>query len=118
MCERYQLSDRAGAAIATSTLQDMGMITENDKSLIIDPSKLRRERERCREEIRQKESFNFKFVTGLYFDGRKDATQTMKEGPNGKMYRSIELEEHYVLVGEPGTYYLTHLSPAMAKVVH
>ena len=115
MCERYQLSDRAGAAIATSTLQDMGMITENDKLLIIDPSKLRRERERCREEIRQKESFNFKFVTGLYFDGRKDATQTMKEGPNGKMYRSIELEEHYVLVGEPGTYYLTHLSPADGK---
>ena len=23
----------------------------------------------------------------------------------------MQLEEHYTLVGEPGTYYLTHLSP-------
>ena len=43
MCERYQLSDRAGAAIATSTLQDMEIVTNKDKSLVIDPSKLRRE---------------------------------------------------------------------------
>ena len=41
---------------------------------IIDPSKLKRERERCREEIRQEEASNFKFVFGLYFDGRKYAT--------------------------------------------
>ena len=115
MCERYQISDRAGAAIATSTLQDMGIVTNEDKSLVIDPSKLRRERERCRKEICQEEVSNFKYVSGLYFDGRKDATQVMLEGPNGKMYRSTQLEEHYVLIGEPGTYYLTHLSPTDGK---
>ena len=114
MCERYQLSDRAGAAIATSTLQHMGIVTNEDKSLVIDPSKLRRERQRCRKEICQEVS-NFKYVSGLYFDGRKDATQVMLKGPNGKMYRSTQLEEHYVLIGEPGTYYLTHLSPTDGK---
>ena len=103
MCERYQLSDRAGAAIATSTLQDMEIVTNEDKSLVIDPSKLRRERERCRKEICQEEISNFKYVSGLYFDGRKDATKVMLQGPNGKMYRSTKLEEHYVLIGEPGT---------------
>ena len=46
----------------------------------------------------------------MYFYGRKDATQIIKEVPNGKMCRSTQFEEHYVLVGEPGTYYLTHLS--------
>ena len=112
MCERYQLLDRAGAAIATSTLQDMGIVTNEDKSLVIDPSKLRRERERCRKEICQEEVFNFKYVFGLYFDDRKDETL---EGPNRKMYRSTQLEEHYVLIGEPGTYYLTHLSPTDGK---
>ena len=86
MCERYQLSDRVGAAIATSTLQYMEIVTNEDKSLVIDPSKLRRERERCRKEICQEEVSNFKYVSGLYFDGRKDATQVMLEGPNGKMY--------------------------------
>ena len=75
MCERYQLPDRAGAAIATSTLQDMRIVANEDKSLVIDPSKLRRER--WRKEICQEEVSNFKYVSGLYFDGRKDATQVM-----------------------------------------
>ena len=77
MCERYQLSDRDRTAIAISTLQGMGMVTDEDKSLVIEPIKLRRERERCKEEICQEEVFDFKFVIGLYFDGRKDATQVI-----------------------------------------
>ena len=44
VCERYQLSNRARAAIATSTPQDMEMVTEKDKSFVIDPNKLRRGR--------------------------------------------------------------------------
>ena len=44
MCERYQLSDRARAAIATSTLQDMEIVNGEDKSLVIDPSKLKRKK--------------------------------------------------------------------------
>ena len=37
------------------------------------------------------------------------------QAPNGKLYQSVQLEEHYTVVGEPGNYYLTHLSP---KEVH
>ena len=51
----------------------------------------------------------------MYFERRKDATQVIV-GLNGKMCRSTQLEEHYVLVGKPGTYYLTHLSPIDGKV--
>ena len=89
----------------------MGMVTDKDESLVINPSKLRREKETCREKICQEEVCNFKFVTGLHFDGSKDATQVIVEGRNGKMCRSTQLEEHYVLVGKTGIYYLTHLSP-------
>ena len=49
----------------------MEIVTDKDKSFVIDPSKLRGERERCREEIRQEEVSNFKFVTGLYFERQK-----------------------------------------------
>ena len=35
---------------------DVGLVTEDDKTRIIDRSKLRRERERCRNEIRSEES--------------------------------------------------------------
>ena len=50
----------------------------------------------------------------MYFD-RKDATQVIVEGPNGKMYRSTKLKEHYVVVGEPGTYYSHTYPQLMAK---
>ena len=88
--------------------------TDKDKSLVINPSKLRSERERFRKEIHQEVS-NFKFFTGLYFDSRKDATQVIVEESNAKMCRSTQLEEHYVLLGEPGTYYLTYLSSIDGK---
>ena len=51
----------------------------------------------------------------MYFDGRKDATQVIVVGPNEKMCRSTQLEEHYVLVGESGTCYLRRLSPIDSK---
>ena len=115
MSERFQVSDRAAAAIANSVMQDLGLITDNDKSYVIDRSKLRRERERCRTEIREKEQENFKLVNAIYFDGRKDATQITIQGPNDKYYRSVQLEDHYTLIGEPGEYYLTHFSTEDSK---
>ena len=75
MSERYQISDRAAAAIANSVMQDLDLITDNDMTYVTDRSKLRRERERCRAEIRKNEQENFKLVNTIYFDGRKDATQ-------------------------------------------
>ncbi|KAI6657810.1 hypothetical protein LOD99_552 [Oopsacas minuta] len=41
MCDRYQISDRAGAAIANAVLQDYGIITQEEDSQIIDRNKLR-----------------------------------------------------------------------------
>ena len=68
-CERYNLSDHAGAAVATCALQDIGMIDQENNTFVIDRSKLQRERERCRKEIQEKEMENFKLVNGLYYDG-------------------------------------------------
>ena len=115
ICERYQLSDRAAAAVANSVLVDVGLVTEDDKTRIIDRSKLRRERERCRNEIRSEEQQNFGLVNAVYLDGRKDATQIVAQGPNEKHYRSVQLKEHYTVVGEPGSYYLIHFSPEDGK---
>ena len=111
MCERYQVSDRAAAAaVANSVLVGVGMVTDDDKTCVIDRNKLRRERERCRQKIQNEEQKNFRFVNAIYFDGCKDATQIVVQGPNDTHYRSIELEEQCTIVGEPGSYYLTHFS--------
>lgn len=42
--DRYGVSDRATAAIASSILQDIGLITESDTSHVVDKSKVRREK--------------------------------------------------------------------------
>ena len=115
MSERFQISNRAAAAIANSVMQDLGLITDNDKTYVIDRSKLQRERQRCHAEIRKKEQENFKLVNTIYFNGRKDATQVTMQGSNDKFYRSVQLEDHYTMVGQPGEYYLSHFSTEDGK---
>jgi len=51
VCDRYDVSNTVGAAIATATLVDFGIITNDDKTAAIDRSKLWRERERFRKTL-------------------------------------------------------------------
>ena len=37
------------------------------------------------------------------------------QGLNDKHYKSVQLQEHYPVVGEPGSYYLTHYSSKDGK---
>ena len=109
-CERFGISDRAGAAIATATLKAFGIATDANKTNVIDRSKLRRERQKYREEIQKDEELQFGAVDGIYIDGRKDATIiSVKQGYS--YHRKTIIEEHYVLVGEPYEFYSTHVTP-------
>jgi len=110
ICDRYQVSDRAGAAIATSVLKDHGIVSSKDSTFVVDKNKLRRERERQRKVIQKEEQQTIHLINGFYIDGRKDATLMTKE-INGRYHRHVELEEHYVIVGEPGEFYLSHVAP-------
>ena len=78
VCQRvwYEVSDRAGAAIALATLKAFGIVTEEDKRYVVEKSKLQRERQKYKE-IRNKEQELFKLVDFIFVDGRKDATRTM-----------------------------------------
>jgi hypothetical protein len=53
-------------------------------------------------------------VTSIYFDGRKDETLT-KYKQGDWWYSQITKEEHYVLVSEPGSTYIGHVSPKSSK---
>ena len=44
MLKRYQLSNIAAAAVANSVLVDVDMVTDNDKTCVIDRSKLQRKK--------------------------------------------------------------------------
>ena len=95
-CERFDISDRAGAAIATATHKAFDIVTDTNKTNIIDRSKLRRERQKYREEIQKDKELQFGAVDGIYIVGRKDATIiSVKQG--NSYYRKTIIEEHYVL---------------------
>ena len=112
VCDRYGVSNCANAAIASATLFDYAIITKVDKSQIIGPQKLGDERRRCREERQEAELANLKEFTSLYFDGKKTMTRVfVKNNKTGRWNPTIKVDDHYVVLTEPGNDYLTHVAP-------
>ena len=121
--DRYGVSNRAAAALCTATLVDYGIINPNDETNVIDKQKVWRARQELRRELRERHTEDMEQITGLFFDGKKDMT-LMKEKVGDKWYSTQKWEDHYVLVGEPGTFYLQHLTlqqgtgAAIAEALH
>ena len=77
---------------------------------------MRRERQKYRNIISEEEAIFYKFIDGIYIDGRKDTTLlTEHDAQTSKYYHKTELQEHIVVVGEPGACYLTHVSPQYGR---
>jgi len=115
-CDRHGISDRCAASLATAVLQDVGVVHDTDLSMVIDRSKVRRERSKVRKRL---QCNSVKQLSGLYFDGRKDRTRVqMKNGK--KSYLKIISQEHITLVLEPNSQYLGHVTPesGSAKNIH
>jgi hypothetical protein len=106
--DRYGVSDRAAAALASSVLEDVGLIQSQDTSLVVDRSKLRRERNRIRDQIVKQSHVTS--LRGLYFDGRKDQTLVIKKEGH-KFHRHKVTEEHIALIQQPQSKYIGHISP-------
>lgn len=108
--DRFGVSDRAGAAIVSATLQNVGLISEDNLSNVVDRNKIRRARQKQRTDLTEApltfEGDNF----GLYFDGRKDKTLTMEESR-----RKTIVQEHISLLKEPGSEYMGHISLTSGK---
>ena len=116
-CERFQVSDRAGAAIASAVLVDYGIITADQRENAIDKNKLRAAITRLRKETKKDEKKLSEQVKGIGFDGHKDATLTVEE-TNHKHHKSTVSEDHYVVTIEQSNqmiFYLDHFTPATGK---
>lgn len=100
--QRFGVSLQATAAIASSVLHDVGLVSESDTSLVIHKNKIARERYRTMQELKSESSdIDNDHLTCLYFDGRRDKTlSTEKE--DDKYYQRTIVEEHYSLVKQPG----------------
>lgn len=100
-CDRYGVSDRAAAAIASSVLH-------TSSAQVLDKNRIRRQREISRKCAVKRSKVSE--VPALYFDGRKDKTLNLSK-KDGKTYRETILEEHISLIKEPETKYLGYISP-------
>ena len=82
-------------------------------AFVIERSKSKRERSKYRKKI-QKESVLFANADELYAASKNDAILATTE-KQGVQHRQVSLEKHYVLVGEPSEYYLSHISTKSEK---
>ncbi|CAH1114863.1 unnamed protein product [Psylliodes chrysocephalus] len=108
-CDRTEVSDRCASFLANADLQNLGVVSRNDPSKLLNRSKLRRERKRRSSEIKKESTRNLE-ITGLYFDSRKDRT-LLTEKKGSTYHKRYVLEEHIVLIAEPGSIYLGHVTP-------
>ena len=71
ICDRFSVSDRAAAKITSARLKDYGIIDGQNKELIIERSKVRRE---CEKKRRHNQSFQTpSSVRGYYLTEKKTA---------------------------------------------
>ena len=125
-CDRYRISDRAGAKIGNGLLKDHGIVKEGSTSKLICPSKLRRERLKWGDKLAQAHSA-LQLPHGLYTDGKRVPTlvretttnKVQVPGRTGRSaYRSVNktsnrltVEDHYPVLSETGRGYVTHSTP-------
>ncbi|GBN04590.1 hypothetical protein AVEN_244234-1 [Araneus ventricosus] len=117
-CDRYGVSDRAAAAIVSVALQNSGQLKNGDLTLIVDRSKIRRERKRVRNELKcdSLTQINQNPLCGLYFDGKK--VNTMVEIVTGEKYcRNFLKEEHITIVQEPKSKYIGHITVSNGEAI-
>lgn len=102
--DRYSISDRAGAAIVCATLQDIGLVTTDNLTNVIDRNMIRRARAKTRTTLTAINQPHFDSCICISFDGRKDKTLIMEDGR-----RKVVIEEHISLLKEPGSQYIGHI---------
>lgn len=108
ICDRYGLSTRSAAAVTSAVLTDVGLVSKEDVTLVIDKNKIHRAVLKARKGTSNEvEGFVPK---SIYFDGRKDRT-LINEKIGVRFHRKEILEEHISILAEPGSFYLGHTSP-------
>ena len=99
---RYGASDGMTAAIATAAFVDIGLITEEDSSKVLDHHKVHREKLKHMKKLTVSAEEKYK-------DGNIKWTNVMeKDEKSGRYYQSRVKMEHIVVTSEPGGEYLFH----------
>jgi len=107
MCDRFGISDRVASCLATALFKDIGFTDENGEEIIMDKSKVGREKIKFREYIRRMKK-NDSALQAFSFDGRKNDALTRQE-IDGKYHPKVQKESHIVILKEPQSKLLGHI---------
>ena len=94
-CDRYLVSDRAGAAIACGVLTDYGIITDVNTSQVIGPRQIYDAQHKFRMKRVKKDIADMQEITSLYFDGKKTSTRVLKKNENTGKWSPIHMVEDH-----------------------
>ncbi|GBM00546.1 hypothetical protein AVEN_77356-1 [Araneus ventricosus] len=89
---RTGVSERDVALIASAALQDARLVTE-DKNLVVDKNKIRREKKKQGKKIQGEEKLDGLKIKSVFFDGRRD--KTLFIGKKGQATSSTERRRIY-----------------------
>ena len=108
-CDRFDLDSNAIAYACNAYQKDIGMLTREST---LDRKKVDRSRIKYRKKQRNLELEQQKKdkITAVYHDGRRDKTLVTKT-VNGISRNVVEVEEHISIIEEPGSRYLSHVTP-------
>ena len=106
-------SDRMVASIVTATLVDFGVVTEEDKTKIVDQHKIRRAKDKLMKELSKGEIDRLAKSNNeaFYVDGKNIDTlcpEMMEDGSTKAVKRKVD---HIAFVEEPGGKYVAHVTP-------
>lgn len=105
--DRADVSSRFGALLATTLLKDL-----NIQNIIIDQHKIQRERVKARAAALDARKCDG-LLECISFDGKKDKS-LVQVLIDGKPRNIFGTEEHITIVKEPGSYFISYVTPAIA----
>ena len=90
------VSISATAQIGTALLIDLGIVTAEDTSKIIDKSKIRRERDKVIKELHMEglKSLKDQALKSFLFDGKKANTKVLLENEDGEQFPGVVQVDH------------------------
>ena len=107
--DRCKVSNRDACLIVNAALKDLNLLSD---STIIDPRKLRRQRDVWRKKEISEHLERTKRIACLGFDGKIDNTLV-----TSVCSQRTQKEDHYVLVSYPGDNYVDHVAPNSHKAI-
>ena len=109
-CDRFQIFDRAAAALSSALLLDFEMVTPDKTQLLIDKNNVRCERSKQRKALQSSDcALASQSMQGLYFDSRRDKTLIQVTEQDGRLHQPTIWLEHISIVSEPESRYLDHI---------